>query len=135
MIEPGTWEQFTEWVNRQGFAWKDLLGQDKWETWTPIRTSWTDVGTPTVTARLRFVGRQCYLQVKIIPSTSIATTAGVSYLSLPSPAKGDGLGAMSNITTNIAVGLCVIDSANSRLYVPSQLASGNTFTICGWYEV
>ena len=136
MNEPDSWEDFKQSVNRGGFAWKDLLGQDKWESWTVTRTSWTDVGTPTVTARLKFAGKQCYIQVKVVPSTSIATNAGVSYLNLPSPAKGDaGMAVMSNITSFIAIGTCVLDSVSSRLYVPTQGPTGDTITICGWYEV
>jgi len=42
---------------------------------------------------------------------------------------------MVNTTTNVAVGVCVVDVANSRIYVPSQSATGNTLVITGWYEV
>lgn len=41
---------------------------------------------------------------------------------------------MSDMTTNIAVGSCVIDPANSRVYVPSLAASGDTTTVNGWFE-
>lgn len=120
---------------RDSFAWLNLLGQDRWTDWTPTRTGWTDVGTPTVTGRYREVGRKREFQVKVTPGTSIATTAGTSYISLPGTATGlAGSGTMQNITANTAVGVCVIDVANSRCYVPSQLASGNTFVISGWFE-
>jgi hypothetical protein len=42
---------------------------------------------------------------------------------------------MTNDTTNIAVGVCHIDHATSRCYLPAQAASGNTFTLAGWYEI
>lgn len=124
-------------LNRGGFSFRDIIGQDRWETtWTPTRTSWTDVGSPTVTARHRIVGRQCFFQIKVVPSTSIATTAGTSYTNLPIAAKGlGGDASMVNLTTNVAVGTAVIDAANSRCYPPSQAASGNTFLIAGWFEV
>ena len=123
-------------INQQGFAYADLLGLDKWGAWTPTRTSWTDVGTPTVTALFRAVGRQCFFQIKVVPSTSVATTAGTSYVSLPIAANGIGGDAsMVNRTSNVAVGSCVIDETNSRLYVPTQAASGNTFTLSGWYQI
>ena len=120
----------------QSFAYRDLLGRDKWEAWTPTRTLWTDVGTPTISARYRVVGRQCFIQIYVDPTTSIATTAGSSYTDLPIAAKGlAGAGSMVNMTTNVAVGSCVVDVTNSRLYVPTLIASGNNFAIAAWYEV
>jgi hypothetical protein len=119
------------------FAYADLTGGDKWDnSWAPTRTGWTDVGTPTVSGRFKIVGKQAFFQVKVVPATSIATTAGASYIPLPKAAKGlSGMATMSNSTTNIAVGLCHIDVANSRCYVPSQAASGNVFNLCGAYEI
>lgn len=122
-------------LSRHSFAYRDLLGVDKWDIWVPVRTGWTDVGTPTVTARFKTVGRQCFFQIKVVPGTTVATTAGTSYVALPLPAKGIGGDAsMVNLTTLVAVGTCAIDVATSRVYVPTQAASGNTLTICGWYE-
>jgi hypothetical protein len=45
-----------------------------------------------------------------------------------------GDATMTNRTTNVAVGVCVIDVTNSRCYIPAQAASGNSFNICGRYE-
>jgi hypothetical protein len=39
MIEPTTWEQLLHFVNRGGFAWNNLLGQDKLGSWTPVDAS------------------------------------------------------------------------------------------------
>lgn len=123
-------------VLSSSFAYRDLKGQDKWESWTPTRTGWTDVGTPAVSARFRIIGAQCFFQVKVSPGTTIATTAGTSYISLPTSAKGFGGDAsMVDLSGNTAVGNAVIDAANSRCYVPTQTASGNTFLISGWFEV
>ena len=124
-------------IARQSFAWADLTGTDKWITiWAPVRTGWTDIGSPTVTSRLRGVGRQCFIQVMIVPGTTVATTAGTSYIALPLTATGmGGDGSMMNITTLIGVGLCAIDSTNSRIYVPTQAATGNTLVIAAWFEV
>ena len=121
----------------QSFAYRDIIGQDKWlDTWTPTRTSWTDVGTPTVTARYRVVGRQCFVQIRVVPSTSVATVAGTSYVSLPIAASGlTGSFVMTDRTANQAVGTCSVDVTNSRVYVPAQVATGNTMEIAGWYEV
>lgn len=121
----------------QSWAYQNLLGIDRWDSsWVPSRTGWTDVGTPTVTARTRIIGRLCEAQVKVVPATSIATTAGTSYIALPVTAAGlSGIGVMTNLTTNVAVGVCHVDVANSRVYVPTQAASGNTFTIFVSYEI
>lgn len=117
-------------------AQNTAIASDTTTTFSPTRTSWTDVGSPTVTGRYSRNKNLCLFEIKVVPSTSIATTAGTSYVALPVTAAGlAGEASMQNITTNIAVGLCVIDVANSRVYVPTQGASGNTFTIAGTYEV
>lgn len=118
------------------FAYRDLLGQDKWKDWTPVFGSLTVVGATTYTGRLRIVGRQLFFQVKALAATSIASVAGTDYLNLPKTARGlGGVATMTNDTTNVAVGVCHIDVATSRCFLPSQAASGNTFTISGWIEV
>ena len=102
----------------------------------PSRTGWTDVGSPTVTGRYRTVGHKCEFQAKVVPSTSIATVAGTSYVTLPLTAAGlAGMAEMVDLTTLIAVGIGVIDVATSRVYVPAQVASGDTFVIAGWCEI
>lgn len=131
-------DQLAAWFNSlapESFSWRDIMGQDRWENFTPTRSGWTDVGDPVVSGRYRIIGRKCEFQIRVVPSTTVATTAGTSYVLLPVPAKGiAGDGSMANITTLIAIGVCVIDIANSRVYVPSQVATGNTLTIAGWYE-
>ncbi len=94
------------------------------------------MGTPTYVGRYRFVGKQCFFQISAVASTSIESTAGTHYFQLPTDAEGlGGQATMTNATTNIAVGDCHIDVANGRAYLPTQAASGNTFVICGWYEI
>jgi hypothetical protein len=122
-------------VDPASFAYKDLTSQDRWESFT-VAVSLTVVGTPTYTGRYRIVGKQCFFQVSLVSSTSIATTAGTHYVTLPITAKGiGGMATMTNDTTNIAVGVCHIDVSDSRCYLPSQVASGNTFTVAGWFEI
>lgn len=122
-------------IARESFAYRDLLGVDRWEDFT-VSASITVVGTPTYTGRFRIVGRQCFFQISAVATTSIATTAGTSYFALPRTAKGiGGVATMTDDTTNVAVGVCHIDVANSRVYPPSQAASADTFTICGQYEI
>lgn len=109
-----------------------------WSSWTPTRTGWVDVGSPTVTARYCQIRNVVYIQIKIVPSTTTATTAGTSYINLPvacgaSSIGGDG--TLQNDTTFIAIGNCVFDIANSRCYLPTQGATANTLAIAAWYEV
>lgn len=123
--------------NKQGFAFRDLQGEDRWEPFTPTFGALTVVGATSYSGRLRRVGAQVFFQVKFSAATSIASTAGTDYLTLPVTAKSQslsGIATMTNDTTNISVGVCHIDVATSRCYLPSQVASGNVFTLCGSYE-
>ena len=123
-------------IDQQSFSFRDLLGQDQWTTWTPTFGSLTVVGDTNYSGRYRVVGRNCQFQVKFSAGTSIASTAGTDYLNLPITAAGlTGHAVMTNDTTNIAVGNCHIDVGTSRCYLPSQVASGNTFNLAGWFEV
>jgi hypothetical protein len=122
-------------ADRTSFAYRDLFSQDRWDEFT-VSASLTLVGAATYAGRYRIVGKQCFFQISAVASTSIATTAGTSYFSLPIAAKGiGGVATMTNDTTNIAVGACHVDVANSRVYPPTQAASGNTFNVCGWFEI
>lgn len=123
-------------LNHYGFAYRDILGRDKWEAWTPVFTSLAVVGATSYTGRYRRIGRKCEFQVSFLAATSIASTAGTTYLALPITAMGlAGNATMTNRTTNVAVGTCVIDVTNSRCYLPAQVASGNTFNLYGSYEI
>lgn len=127
--------ELSEVSNRKGFAYRDLLGQDRWETFTPTFTSLTVVGATSYTGRYRAVGRMVYFQVQLSAATSIASTAGTTYMTLPVTAAGiAGCAVMSNETTDIAVGNCHIDPTNSRCYLPTQGASGHVYKVAGWYE-
>lgn len=124
-------------VDENSFANRDLRGIDRWDSF-PVSTNLVIVGTPTYVGRSRVVGRQRFFQSSIVSSTSIASTAGTHYVALPTPAKGlGGQATMTNATTKIAVGDCHIDTSVSpaRAYLPSQVASGDTFIVAGWYEI
>ena len=122
-------------LDKTSFSWRDIRGRDKWDTFT-VTATLTVVGTPTYSGRVRFNGRKCEFQITLVASTSIASTAGTSYVDLPVAATGlTGMAVMSNDTTNIAVGVCHVDVAGSKCYLPAQTASGNTFNVTGWFEV
>jgi hypothetical protein len=125
-----------ETIDEKSFALRDLLGIDRWDSFTPIFGSLTVVGATSYTGRYRIVGKQLQFQVKFSAATSIASVAGTDYLTLPVAAKGvAGIATMTNDTTNVAVGVCHIDVATSRCYLPAQAASGNVFNICGSFEI
>ena len=123
-------------ADESSFAYRDLLDQDVWNTFTPVFGSLTVVGATSYSGRFRFVGRQCYGQVKFSAATSIASVAGTDYLTLPVTANGlTGMGVMSNDTSNVAVGVCHLDVATSRLYLPAQVASASVFNLFWTCEV
>lgn len=123
-------------IDTKSFAWRDLLSQDVWQSFTPAFGSLTVVGATSYTGRYRLVGRQMQFQVKFSAATSIASTAGTDYLTLPVAANGvAGIAVMTNDTTNIAVGVCHLDVATGRCYLPTQAASANVFNLAGWYEI
>ena len=123
-------------LDAESFSWYDLLGIDRWETWTPVFGSITLVGTPVYSGRHKELGRQCFFQAQIVPGTSIATTAGTDYMNLPISAKGyGGTGVMVNASTKVDVGPVTFDVANSRCYLPTQIASTDTFVLAGQYEI
>ena len=124
-------------LSKVGFAYRDMLGQDRWEiTWTPVFGSLTVVGATSYSGRFRIVGRECQFQVKFSAATSVASVAGTDYLTLPITTTGlAGEAVMTNQTTNIAVGVCHIDVTNSRCYLPTLVASANVFNLAGWFEV
>ena len=123
-------------IDMQSFAWQELIGQDGWDTFVPAFTSLTVVGATNYSGRQRYVGRKCEFQVKFSAATSVASTAGTTYLALPITSAGlAGIASMTDDTAKTAVGMCHIDATNSRCYLPSQSASGHVFTICGSYEI
>ena len=135
MIEPSTWQEFLQWVNRGGFAWRDLLGQDKWIAFDPAFGSLTVIGATTYSGMLRIVGRSVSFNVSFSAATSIASTAGTDYLTLPITGVGgaSGMAIMTNANTNIAVGSCHIEPG--KCFLPTQAASGNTFRLSGQYQI
>jgi hypothetical protein len=123
-------------INEAGFANRDLLGVDRWESFIPMFGSLTVVGAPNYTGRYRIVGSELQFQVKFSAGTSVASVAGTDYLTLPRTAKGvSGIAVMTSDTTNTAVGVCHIDTSTSRCYLPTQVASANVFNLCGSYEI
>lgn len=123
-------------LDPNSFTYDEIQGKDAWQPFTVVFGSLTIVGAPNYSGRIRFVGRWCQFQVQFSAATSIASVAGTDYLTLPTAAQGlTGMAVMTNDTANTAVGVCHIDVATGRCYLPAQVASANVFNICGSYEV
>ena len=123
-------------IARESFAFRDITGRDRWDTFTPVFGSLTVVGATAYSGRIRFVGRLCQIQVKFSAATSIASVAGTDYLTLPVAAAGlTGMGVMTNSTTKIAVGVCHLEVSTSRLYLPTQAASASVFNLFAEFEI
>lgn len=124
-----------EW-DQKSFAYRDLTDQDRWDSFTPSFTSLEASGTTSYSGRLRVVGKSLQFQVTLRASTAVRSSGGEAYMVLPISSKGlSGLATLTNITTNIAVGTCHIDSTNSRCYLPAIASSSATFAVAGWYEI
>jgi hypothetical protein len=114
-----------------------LLPSRAWKAFTPSFTSLVNVGSPTITGRFIQGDGRVFFQVKIVPGTTSASTAGTTYFTLPTTAAAEGItgdGAMTDLTTKVSIGVVVIDVANSRCYTPTQAATGDSMIISGWYE-
>lgn len=77
MNEFGAWDMFIATVNRAGFAWKNLIGQDRAETWTPGISFGNGTTGITYTNRLgNFVkiGRLVVVNYKIVLSSKGSST-------------------------------------------------------------
>ena len=123
-------------IYKKSFSFLELQGRDTWDAFTPVFGSLTVIGATSYTGRLRIVGNKCEFQVQFSAATSIASSAGTDYLTLPIASAGlAGMAVMTNDTSKVAVGVCHIDSANSKCYLPAHLASGNVFKLSGWFEI
>jgi hypothetical protein len=113
-----------------------IESSNEWNSFTPVFGSLTVIGATTYIGRYRIVGNSAQFQVSFKAATSIASVAGTDYLTLPFIARGlSGIASMTNDTTNTSVGMCHIDVTTSRCYLPAQVASANTFLLCGSYEI
>lgn len=138
-------------VDRNSYAYRDLIGQDRWQMRSEADVPFTDqfsvtvVGTPTYKLRWNVRGRLCEFAATFISTTSIATTQGVSYMVLPVVRKDltgavvpiglAGIANMMNQSTLIAIGACVFDPVTARLYLPTLAASASSLSVAGNYEV
>ncbi len=120
-------------IDLKSFAYTDLLGVDRWGAFT-VSTNVTSVGALTTLGRYRVVGRSCQFQATLSATTSVASAAGSSFITLPISAAGlAGFAAVTMETSS--VGLGAISVSSSRCYLPTQAATPNTLKVYGTYEI
>jgi hypothetical protein len=107
---------------------------DSGESWSPVFTNLTTVGTPTIKGRHYQLSR--YLTaffISITPSTSTTATGGTTYIgNYPLTFTGDG--ACWAVSGGLGANAGHIVSATNRIYVPSWSAVTVPLTVVGFCE-
>lgn len=128
------------------------LANYKESTWSPSFTSLTEVlggGSVTKTGRYTRIGRLVFFTVKIVAAggATFKSTIGTTYHDLPVTVAQDSVSsAMEDPTGTEPASTSVennfdqmrhgyIKSSTSRNYTPTWIATSNTVTISGVYEV
>jgi hypothetical protein len=102
-------------------------------TWTPNLTNMTVVGSPTVAGTYTKIGRMVYFECRV-SATSIASTAGTSYISgLPFTAGQVSAFIAINASSSVALGSGQVNG--TFLYTPTFAPLGATISCSGSYEV
>ena len=115
MIEPTTWEHFKEVVNRAGFAWQNLLGQDKMYPWTPTDASGAALTFVALDGWYYRVGRLCHAFATFTyPATADGSNARIGGLPFLS-ASLDGARSGNLSYTTSAVASKFLMESNSRI--------------------
>lgn len=109
-------------------------------TWTPTFTNLTVVpgtGAASYDGKYSRIGRTIFYRIKIscTGTATTASTAGLTYCTLPVAASEDDTVTVSNKTTLLGIGVGFLDATNDRCYPTTWGATGNTIIISGKYEV
>jgi len=110
-----------------------LFKGDTGTAWTPLFTSLTITGTPTITGITYKLGSLVYFRVKIVPATNTSSTAGTTYINnFPYTMHGDGACLAVSGLLGSNAGVC--DQASNRIYVPAWSAVTVPLSIVGFVE-
>jgi len=109
-------------------------------TWTPTFTNLAVVpgtGAASYDGRYSRIGRTIFYRIKIscTGTATTASTAGLTYCTLPVAASEDDTVTVSNKNTLLGIGVGFLDATNDRCYPTTWGATGNTIIISGKYEV
>ena len=107
----GSWEEFQATMNMQGFAFQNLIGQDKFQNWTPgISFGGGTTGITYEVQRGRFyrMGRMVFVTYRVSLNTKGSLTTGARLTGLPATVSADtgsgdmpsALGYWANLSTS-----------------------------------
>ena len=99
-------------------------------TWVPVPTGLTVVGTPTYTGTYERVGDLVNFTITVVSTTSTASTAGATSFNAPTSTVVPGTcsAASNNTVASYGVGIC----NSNRIYTPTWGADSNVI-ISGQY--
>jgi hypothetical protein len=116
-----------------GTGTSELLADYEEGTWTPNLTNMIVVGSPAVAGTYTKIGRMVYFECRV-SATSIASTAGTSYISgLPFTAGQVSAFIAINASSSVALGSGQVNG--TILYTPTFSPLGATISCSGSYEV
>lgn len=113
-------------------AWVEFFASltrgDVGTTWTPVITSLTSVGTPTISGVYYQNNGFTDWAVKIVPATDTSSTLGVTFITLPFAVTAD-TPCFAVYGTTVAAG--IINAASRLAYLPTWSAVATPITITG----
>lgn len=134
VIEFGTQQIKDDAFGKPRLSWilwfQGLLKGDTGNSWTPVATNLTAVGTPTITGNYYKNLGFTDFWIKIVPATNTSSTAGTTYFDLPfDPLIDVPCFAVQNGFASVSGG--IVDSVTNRCYPPSWSLITGTITISG----
>jgi hypothetical protein len=109
-----------------------LFKGDTGTDWSPVFTSLTISGTPTITGKHFRLGSFRYFWIRIVPATSTTAVAGTTYAALPFDVISDGICfAVSGL---LGSNSGMVDASTNRCYVPAWTAVTVPLTVVGFVE-
>ena len=110
----------------------NLLDDYEEGTWTPVLTNWTNVGTPTVTGNYTITGNLVYVEIKIIPATSVSATGGNASTTLPISPANSVVCVWANGSNGAGLGTALVSTTD--LWVPVISSTANTLVASATYR-
>jgi hypothetical protein len=110
------------------------LTMDDYEegTWTPVLTNWTNVGTPTVTGNYTITGNLVYVEIKIIPATSVSSSSGNATMTLPISPANSVVCVWANGSNGAGLGTALVSTTD--LWAPVISSTANTLVASATYR-
>lgn len=125
LAEEGTGLATLPWI----LFFNSLFTGDTGTAWTPVPTSLTQVGTPTITGFYFRSGQFMDFEIHIIPGTNTSSSAGTTYFALPFDVLSDG--ACLAVSGLLGSNAGMVDAATNRCYTPSWVTVTVPLTVVG----